>query len=58
MIKSGVDDLSVMQVAGHKDLKMTQIYADHADPELINKLNITAPKFGEANPRRLRPINQ
>lgn len=56
MIKSGVDDLSVMQAAGHKDLKMTQIYADHNDPELISKLNIEAPKFGEVNHRRLRPI--
>jgi len=46
MIKSGVDDLSVMQAAGHKDLKMTQIYADHTDPNLINKLNEQAPKFG------------
>jgi len=47
MIKSGVDDLSVMQAAGHKDLKMTQIYADHTDVNLINDLNQTAPKFGE-----------
>jgi len=48
MIKSGVDDLSVMQAAGHKDLKMTRIYADHTDSHLIDDLNEAAPKFGEA----------
>jgi len=47
MIKSGVDDLSVMQAAGHKDLKMTRIYADHTDMHLIDDLNAAAPKFGE-----------
>lgn len=45
MIKGGVDDLSVMQAAGHHDLKMTLIYANHADPKLIENLNQKAPKF-------------
>lgn len=45
MIKEGVDDLSVMQAAGHHDLKMTLIYANHTDTNLIDKLNQTAPKF-------------
>lgn len=47
MIKGGVDDLSVMQAAGHHDLKMTLIYANHADPTLIEKLNKEAPKFAQ-----------
>lgn len=46
MLKSGIDDLSAMQAAGHHDLAMTQIYADHTDPYLIEDLNIRAPKFG------------
>lgn len=45
MLKAGVDDLSVMQAAGHKDLKMTVIYANHHDAALIDNLNKKAPKF-------------
>lgn len=45
MLKAGVDDLSVMQAAGHKDLKMTVIYAYHHDAALIDNLNKKAPKF-------------
>lgn len=45
MLKAGVDDLSVMQAAGHKDLSMTTIYANHHDQELIKNLNQKAPKF-------------
>lgn len=45
MLKGGVDDLSVMQAAGHHDLKMTLVYADHFDKNLINTLNQQAPKF-------------
>ena len=47
MLKAGVDDLSVMQAAGHKDLSMTTIYANHHDDELITNLNKKAPKFGQ-----------
>lgn len=47
MIKEGVDNLSVMQAAGHHDLKMTLIYANHADPKLIENLNQKAPKFAQ-----------
>ena len=45
MLKAGVDDLSVMQAAGHKDLSMTTIYANHHDDKLIDNLNQKAPKF-------------
>ena len=45
MLKAGVDDLSVMQAAGHKDLSMTTIYANHHDDKLIANLNQKAPKF-------------
>lgn len=45
MLKNNVDNLSVMQAAGHRDLKMTLIYANHADPKLIENLNQKAPKF-------------
>ncbi len=47
MLKSGVDNLSVMQAAGHHDLKMTLIYADHHDDGLIDRLNAQVSKFGE-----------
>lgn len=45
MLKAGVDDLSVMQAAGHKDLGMTTIYANHHDDKLIDNLNSRAPRF-------------
>ncbi len=45
MLKAGIDPLSVMQAADHSDLSMTTRYANHADPELFNKLNELAPKF-------------
>lgn len=47
MLKAGVDDLSVMQAAGHKDLSMTTIYANHHDDALIENLNKKAPKFAK-----------
>ena len=47
MLKAGVDDLSVMQAAGHKDLSMTTIYANHHDDALIENLNKKAPKFAQ-----------
>ncbi len=45
MLKAGVDDLPVMQAAGHKDLKLPVIYANHHDSALIDNLNKKAPKF-------------
>ncbi len=45
MIKSGIDDLTIMQHADHHSLSMTTIYANHADPNLINIIYNNAPKF-------------
>jgi integrase len=45
MLKSGIDDLSVMQHADHSDLSMTTRYANHADPNLIKKINQNVPDF-------------
>jgi integrase len=38
MLKSGVDDLTVMQHADHSSLNITTIYANHADAQLIDKV--------------------
>ena len=45
MLKANVNDLDVMQAAGHSDLKMTTRYANHIDSNLINRLNEQAPAF-------------
>lgn len=45
MLKSGIDDLSVMQHADHSSLDITTIYANHFDPNLIHKISNKAPKF-------------
>lgn len=45
MLKAGIDPLSVMQAADHHDLAMTTRYANHADPDLINKVYQSAPEF-------------
>ena len=45
MLRAGLDPLSVMQAAGHSDLKMTTRYANHIDENLINRLNEQAPDF-------------
>jgi len=45
MLKSGIDDLSVMQHADHSSLEMTTIYAKHHDPNLINLIHSKSPKF-------------
>jgi len=44
-LRDGCSCLDVMQAAGHSDLRMTTRYADHTDPELMNRLNAQAPKF-------------
>lgn len=45
MLKSGIDNLTVMQHAGHSSLDMTAIYANHVDPKLIETIYERAPKF-------------
>ena len=45
MLEQGIPALDVMQAAGHSDLAMTTRYANHKNPELINKLNSHAPGF-------------
>lgn len=45
MIKSGIDNLSVMHHADHHSLEMTTRYADHFDPNLAKIIYERAPKF-------------
>ena len=45
MLKSGIDNLTVMQHADHSSLDITTIYANHADNQLISKIYEKAPKF-------------
>jgi len=45
MLKSGIDDLSVMQHADHSSLEMTTLYGDHYDPNLNNLIYEKSPKF-------------
>ena len=45
MLKSGIDDLSVMQHADHHSLEMTTRYANHHDPKLVEKIFENAPRF-------------
>jgi integrase len=45
MLKSGIDPLSVKQLADHHSLEMTTIYAKHIDPNLQKIIVENAPKF-------------
>ena len=45
MIKSGLDDLTVMQHADHSDLKITSRYAKHADNRLTERIRSSGLKF-------------
>ncbi len=45
LLKSGVDSLSVMQHAGHRDLSMTTRYANHQDVHLTEKIYKNAVEF-------------
>jgi integrase len=45
MLKSGIDNLTVMQHADHSDLSITTRYAKHTDPNLIRKINENVPDF-------------
>jgi site-specific recombinase XerD len=47
MIKSGIDPLSVQQLADHHSLEMTTIYAKHLDPNLQKIIVDNAPKFAQ-----------
>lgn len=45
MLKSGINDLSVMQHADHSSLQMTTLYGNHHDPQLNQLIFDKAPKF-------------
>ncbi len=45
LLKSGVDSLSVMQHAGHRDLSMTTRYANHHDVNLTDRIYKNAVEF-------------
>jgi len=45
MLKSGIDPLSVKQLADHHSLEMTTIYSNHIDPNLQKIIVESAPKF-------------
>ena len=45
LLKVGVDPLTVMQHADHHDLSMTTRYANHADPQLVDKIRKSGLKF-------------
>jgi integrase len=45
MLKSGIDDLSVMQHADHSSLEMTTLYGNHYDPKLNELMYNNLPKF-------------
>ena len=47
MLKSGIDPLSVKQLADHHSLEMTTIYAKHLDPNLQKIIVDNAPKFSQ-----------
>ena len=45
MIKSGIDPLSVQQLADHHSLEMTTIYTKHIDPNLQKLIYENSPNF-------------
>ena len=45
MIKGGIDQLSIKQLADHHSLRMTDIYTDHLDPNLGNIIYSRSPQF-------------
>jgi integrase len=45
MLKSGIDQLTVMQHADHHSLEMTTIYANHVDPNLATIIREKSPTF-------------
>ena len=49
MLKSGIDPLSVKQLADHHSLEMTTIYSNHVDPNLQKIIVDNAPKFAQTS---------
>lgn len=45
LLHAGVDPLSVQHHADHSSLAMQQIYTDHYDPGLVDKIYSNAPEF-------------
>lgn len=45
MLESGIPAITVMKHADHHDLAMTQRYANHRDPNLVEKIREFAPEF-------------
>ena len=45
MLHANMNDLDVMQLAGHSSLSVTSRYANHYDHHLIERANTQAPKF-------------
>jgi integrase len=45
MLKSGIDNLTVMQHADHSSLDITTRYANHFDAALVDKINKLVPDF-------------
>lgn len=48
MLHAGVDDLTVMHAAGHHDLSITSIYADHVDKEMIERVREMQVSFADS----------
>lgn len=48
MLHAGVDTLTVMQAAGHHDLSITSIYADHVDKDLIERVREMQTSFADS----------
>jgi site-specific recombinase XerD len=38
MLHAGMDNLTTMHAAGHHDLRITSVYADHVDTEMIERV--------------------
>lgn len=48
MLHAGVDDLTVMHAAGHHDLSITSVYADHVDKAMIERVREGQVDFGQS----------
>lgn len=46
MIEGGADAITTMQAAGHHDLSITTRYANHYDPNLVERVREKQPSFG------------
>lgn len=43
--RAGLDPVTIMQAAGHHDLSVTTVYADHFDKDLVLSLRKSSPNF-------------